>query len=223
MHAWNLDFFKLCVYDNMTLDKGWVDYARVLISTSSLDVIKTSATLLVDGEFFDFQITEEGGFSLGEDGCLSNDEVSHTDDVSNHDVGMEEMANRGDVEQLLNHLSEELNIQNSAGLLRAKMSEVALEILNKFVPMGGRVMTAQQTLPNPSPIFVHVREGNEDSPSVLNLAPDPDGSALKNKVLGDDGEVDVQRFFPSVDKRVVKRSSSSPPGRTHNLRAGPGV
>lgn len=99
------------------------------------------------------------------------------------------------------------------------MSEAAPEMLNKSATMGG--MTEQQTSPNPSPVFVHVREGNEDSPSVLNLAPDPDGSALKNKVLGDEGDVDVQRFFPSVDKRVVKRSSSCPLGRTQNLQAGP--
>ena len=57
LQAWNLEFFKLCVYDcgrllkvdDSTLDKFCFDYARVLISTSSLDLIVTGAKVMVDG------------------------------------------------------------------------------------------------------------------------------------------------------------------------------
>jgi len=106
LHAWNLDFFKLCVYDcgrllrldDVTLDKGRLDYARVLISTSSLDVIKANATIMLDGKIFDFQIVEEGGFLVGEDACLSDDEETLSGVVSDHEAGVEELADRGDVD-----------------------------------------------------------------------------------------------------------------------------
>lgn len=59
--------FKLCVFDcgrlfrvdDFTLDKERFDYARVLLSTSLLEVINTGAKILVDGVLFDFKIIEE--------------------------------------------------------------------------------------------------------------------------------------------------------------------
>jgi hypothetical protein len=73
LHAWNIEFFKLCVYDcgrlmrvdDFTLDKVRFDYARVLISTTSLEILNTEAKVMVDGEVFDFHIIEEWGFLLG--------------------------------------------------------------------------------------------------------------------------------------------------------------
>jgi len=142
LHTWNLDFFKLCVYDcsrllrldDLTDDKGRLDYARVLISTSSLDITKADATIMVDGEIFDFQIIEEGGFSLGEDACLSDDEESHSDDVSNHDDGVEELANRGDVDQLLNDVFEEWHKDNSERQMQCNMSHSASEMNKEKAP-----------------------------------------------------------------------------------------
>jgi len=45
--------------DDFTLDKERFDYARVLLSTSLLEVINTGAKILVDGVLFDFKIIEE--------------------------------------------------------------------------------------------------------------------------------------------------------------------
>jgi len=50
LHAWNEFFLKLCVLDcgrylrvdSVSLNKGRFDYARVLISTSSLDVVNVT-------------------------------------------------------------------------------------------------------------------------------------------------------------------------------------
>ena len=117
LHAWNLDFLKLCVYDcgrllrvdDFTIDKVCIDYARVLISTSTLDIINTGAKVMVDGALFDFKIVEEWGFSLGKDACLGDDEESQGDDESRQDGVHDEVAASGDVDNLLNHLSEEWN------------------------------------------------------------------------------------------------------------------
>lgn len=72
-------FFKLCVYDcgrllkldDSTLDKVRFDYGRVLISTPYVDLIIYDAKVMIDGVIFYLKIVEEGGFSLGEDACLS--------------------------------------------------------------------------------------------------------------------------------------------------------
>jgi len=62
-----LIFFKLCVFDcgrlmrvnDFTLDKERLDYARVLVATSVLDVINVTAKVVVDGVLFHFKIIEE--------------------------------------------------------------------------------------------------------------------------------------------------------------------
>ena len=82
LHAWNLNFFKLCVFDcgrllrvdEVTVEKERLDYARVFVATSSVEVINTNAKLMVDGVIFYFKIIEEWGFSLGEDACLFDEE-----------------------------------------------------------------------------------------------------------------------------------------------------
>ncbi|MCI82036.1 sulfate transporter, partial [Trifolium medium] len=46
------------------------DYARVLIATSSLEVLNVVDTLLVDGVLCEVKMLEERGFNIGEDACL---------------------------------------------------------------------------------------------------------------------------------------------------------
>jgi hypothetical protein len=67
LQAWNESFFKLCVFDcgrfiradKYTVDKDRLDFARVLISTSSLEVVKRVERLLVDDSVVDVQVIEE--------------------------------------------------------------------------------------------------------------------------------------------------------------------
>jgi hypothetical protein len=64
LHAWNEKFFKLCVFDcgrflradNYTVEKDRLDFARVLIATSSLEVVKRVERLLVDDSLIDVQV-----------------------------------------------------------------------------------------------------------------------------------------------------------------------
>jgi hypothetical protein len=77
LHAWSESFFKLCVFDcgrflradNFTVDKDRLDFARILIATSSLSVIKRVERLLVDDFVVDVQVVEEWGFDMGDDAC----------------------------------------------------------------------------------------------------------------------------------------------------------
>jgi hypothetical protein len=64
LQAWNESFFKLCVFDcsrflradKYTLDKDKLDFARVLIATSSLEVVKRVERLMVDDTVVDMQV-----------------------------------------------------------------------------------------------------------------------------------------------------------------------
>jgi len=72
IHAWNESFFKLCVLDcgrylradSCSLNRERFDYARVLISTASLDAINITDQILVDGMLVEVKIIEEWGFNL---------------------------------------------------------------------------------------------------------------------------------------------------------------
>jgi hypothetical protein len=82
LQAWNESFFKLCVFDcgrfiradKYTVDKDRLDFARVLISTSSLEVVKRVERLLVDDSVVDVQVIEEWGYDMGDDACLLVDD-----------------------------------------------------------------------------------------------------------------------------------------------------
>jgi hypothetical protein len=73
LHAWNVNFFKLCVMDcgrflcadRYTVAKDRLDYARVLIATTSLAVIKKVENVLVDGSLEVVQIIEEWRLRVG--------------------------------------------------------------------------------------------------------------------------------------------------------------
>ena len=57
LHAWNESFFKLCVLDCGrylradcgSVDRDRFDYARILIASSSLEIVQRCESLLVDG------------------------------------------------------------------------------------------------------------------------------------------------------------------------------
>jgi len=119
IHAWNVNFFKLCTSecgrflwaDESTLDRGRMDYVRILLSTSSLVVLNKNMDLLVDGQKYSIKLVEEWGCNLGEDAFLteevSDQRVYTADDVSEHDVGygFDEVA--GDVDTLIADIHKE--------------------------------------------------------------------------------------------------------------------
>jgi len=85
LHAWNNFFFKLCVLDcgrylrtdTVSLNKERFDYASVLISTPSIDVVNMTEKLLVDGVLLDIKIIEEWGFCMGDDVCLREEDENY--------------------------------------------------------------------------------------------------------------------------------------------------
>ena len=167
IHAWNENFFKLCVLDcgrflrtdNCSLNRERFDYDRVLISTSSLDVINTLDQILVDGMMVKIKIIEEWGFYLGDDVCLYDKEdkvVSETqENVDMHD----DFENIEKVEIIAEKIVQDLeaadDIQgvdmNVAGKAIVETTD-PIEVLDNYHPDGGSdsPLIAKQTTEVPT-------------------------------------------------------------------------
>ncbi|KAK2421300.1 heterogeneous nuclear ribonucleoprotein A0 [Trifolium repens] len=82
LNAWNVEFFKLCVFDcgrfvradSCSAERDRLDFARVLIATSDLSIVTRVERVLVDGVQVDIKIVEEWGYAMGEDTCLFAEE-----------------------------------------------------------------------------------------------------------------------------------------------------
>jgi hypothetical protein len=96
LSAWNVDFFKLCVFecgrfiraDSCSAEKDRLDFARVLIATSDLAIVSRVERVLVDGAQVAIKIVEEWGYAMGEDTCLfeeeNGSEASQNDEAERH-------------------------------------------------------------------------------------------------------------------------------------------
>jgi len=94
--------------DSCSLEKERFDFARVLVSTTSLDIISLVDKLLIDGILVEVKTAEEWGFSIGEDACLFEDD----DDVVNDQPDSEDIHADPDVSKnvdtLIGKIVEEL-------------------------------------------------------------------------------------------------------------------
>lgn len=114
VHVWNELFFNLCVSgcgryirsDECTVNRVRLDYARVLIYTSHLEVVNSSAEVVIDGIKHVLKLVEEWGCNLGEDSFLSEEEtVPPTEALSN----INDVADTEDIQGDMDDLVEDLN------------------------------------------------------------------------------------------------------------------
>jgi len=136
LQAWNKNFFKLCVLecgrylraDKCSLNREPFYYARVLISTSSLEVLNVTDQVLVDGVKVEIKIIEEWGFCLGDDACLYEEDekcdldipeaAKFNDEIGNHvDILVDKMAK--DVEEVEDFLQ---NVETENGTTHLETS-----------------------------------------------------------------------------------------------------
>jgi hypothetical protein len=120
LHAWNVHFFKLCVMDcgrfmrsdSYTAAKDRLDFARVLIATQELAVIKRVEQLLVDGSLVEVKIVEEWGFDLGDDACLVEDEVDSKASQAVDDECWDDPEASNNVDMLVDQLAKGVADEN---------------------------------------------------------------------------------------------------------------
>ncbi|KAK2444862.1 heterogeneous nuclear ribonucleoprotein A0 [Trifolium repens] len=116
LNAWNVDFFKLCVFDcgrflradSCSAGKDRLDFARVLIATSELDIVTTTERVLVDGVMEEIRIVEEWGYAMGEDTCLFEEENGSEPSQADEDEGHEGSDVRCNVDLLVEKIVDEL-------------------------------------------------------------------------------------------------------------------
>jgi hypothetical protein len=116
LHAWNESFFKLCVLDcarflradNYTVHKDILDFARVLIATSSLDVVKRVERLMVDDSVVDVQVIEEWGYDMGDDACLLVDDRDVKASLSDQEEDRYDPETSHHVDKLVEDYADEL-------------------------------------------------------------------------------------------------------------------
>jgi hypothetical protein len=122
-HAWNEDFFRLCVMetgrfirtDECTVDKARMDFARILISTSHLEIVNKTSEFSIDGCLYVIKLVEEWGCNLGEDAFLREDEsesVPETSPQFNDANDMEEVQGEWELDDLVTDLHKEWSQQN---------------------------------------------------------------------------------------------------------------
>lgn len=98
LNAWNVDFFKLCVFDcgrfiradSCSAERDRLDFARVLIATSDLSIVNRVERVLVDGILVDIKIVEEWGYAMGEDTCLFEEEDDSETSRAGEDAAQDE-------------------------------------------------------------------------------------------------------------------------------------
>ncbi|GAU23620.1 hypothetical protein TSUD_386090 [Trifolium subterraneum] len=134
IHAWNVHFFKLCVFycgrslraDNFSVHRDRLDFARVLIATPDLEIIKRVETVLVDGTLTEIMIVEEWGYALGEDTCLFEDESEAEASQTDNEVEHDDPEGRRDVDMLVKKLADGLGKEDDLQL-REKPDEHIIE------------------------------------------------------------------------------------------------
>ena len=125
VHAWNASLFELFVadcgryikVDDCTMDKGRLVFARILVSTTSLEVLNLKFVVVIDGCKFTFKLVEEWGCSLGEDAFLTEEDTHLLSEQKEEgselfaDIGLEQ--DNGDVDALLHDIQKDWNLQDN--------------------------------------------------------------------------------------------------------------
>ena len=222
LHAWNYDFFKLCVMDcgrllridDITLERDRFDYARILLSTNSLEVINTEAQIMVDGVLFNFKIIEEWGYSLGEDACLLDEEQDFDEASSELPEAHVEDVDCGDVDVLVNHFSDKLK-EDAGSQQRQYHPHVVSEpssmapvhplpsVISK--PQGLKLVELRSTL-DANNVTIEVQSHVGVPPN--NEAASAECGAKSSKLV-------------TLERRMAKRTSSCPPPRARPEVQGP--
>ncbi|MCI07228.1 DUF4283 domain protein, partial [Trifolium medium] len=101
--------------DNCSADKDRLNFARVLIATSDLEIVNTVESVMVDGNLVEIKIVEEWGYALGEDTCLFEDESDSEASQSDHEEGQSDQEAGNNVEALVENFVEGMKEDDDFG------------------------------------------------------------------------------------------------------------
>ena len=172
LQAWNDNFFRLCVFDFgrvmrvdlSTVDRDRLDYARILIATSSLDIIHSAIDVLIDEDLVNIKIVEERGCSIGDDVCLFEEEsVIDANDNMEENVNFIENNDGRDgdlVDNLVNDISKEFMEKERSSCHSDEKSVVPKATMD--VQQHFQAMDKDEDL-NVTPPLCHVSRETDDN------------------------------------------------------------
>ncbi|GAU38018.1 hypothetical protein TSUD_395770 [Trifolium subterraneum] len=192
LHAWNENFFKLCVLDcgrylradNCSLEKVRLDYARILIATSALEAVKCAEKLLIDGELIEVKIIEEWGLALGDDACLFDENLDYETNSSDNEAAICDREASNNIDILVDKIAEDVVAESGKG---------------------------EQT------ILQNKGVGSQVHANHMNLAVNPGKSTAISNYSGVSGG----RPRPAEKVKQSKRTMSCPPGVDRSAGFGP--
>jgi len=189
VHAWNENFFRLCVTgigrfiqaDESTVSKARLDYARILVSTSQLEILNTTSKCVIDGRKFVLKLVEEWGYVLGEDAFLT--EVDSSPEPScnlSEDVGLEEVQGVWELDDLVNDLHKEWS--QHEGKTTASLNSHHSSPNNKIVEDSNSEFFEVQLSPVLRPVSLSKNE--VDKGAGLNESSKPEARASEESNRG---------------------------------------
>jgi len=229
--------WKVLENDNCSLNRERIDYARVLISTSSLEVLNLSDQIIVDGVMLDIKIVEELGLNLGDDVCLYEEdnkfECSNPDKADIHDDF--EVNNNVDIlaDHIVNDLADDDVIVSNVNRNEMKHSETSEPVKHLItVTSAGHSTCPTHDIqsavsisnnrithaPEGSPTFLGKR--NATSASKENAS---DVTKNGTVVLGIN-EIQTQALKNDVENGAIRKRRAIPTGSgddARSLRSGP--
>jgi hypothetical protein len=228
LHAWNESFFKLCVLDcgrylrtdSCSLEKERFDFARVLVSTTSLEIISLVDKLLIDGIMVEVKIVEEWGFSIGEDACIFDDDNDcNIETPLNEDIHVDpEVSNNVDI--LVGKIVDDIEATELKEDLE-QIIPVSSKINEDNVSVSPLVLHKAATMPSMGPMVESGDNGDHraDVSSRCESPTDPiqgdvDGMSIQLKAHSN---CDVSKLV--VQRR--KRTGSCPPRAGRSSVSGP--
>jgi hypothetical protein len=208
----------LCVFDcgrflradNFTVEKDRLDFAHVLIATSSLDVVKRVERLLVDGVIVDVQVIEEWGYDLGDDACLLvDDRVSEASLHGDEEICCDPEASH-QVDKLVEDYANGLGLEPGPVLTNVQKDSSNLR-------------------PTEKPDLSDPEDHHILAPSAEGVDSDGDNLDHVAESVPSRQEVEGKAFVRSVGRKQegaamglgYNRARSCPPGASHSVMSGP--
>ena len=185
IHAWNVSFFKLCIFecgrflhmDDDSMEKERFDYARVLVATSSFEIINYSEETLIDGELVRVKIVEEWGVNIGDDACLYEEE----EDVKEAQIEQEDVQVDNGVDPRTDDLVDKL-VHDLVGKEGQSKVSQEVEFSAGFQPDGHACKGSQINFNNSGP-DVNVSLGQRVPSEPVASAPTECGSSNNDVVV----------------------------------------
>ncbi|GAU51586.1 hypothetical protein TSUD_414300 [Trifolium subterraneum] len=213
VHAWNVNFFKLCVFD---------------CATPELEIVNTVVNVLVDGTLVKVKVVEEWGYALGEDTCLFEEERESEMSQPDVDVGHVDLDATREVNNFVEAFADGLEKEFDTGVQATHLaSDAQVEIEGRsaedveVMPNSIDQVVVSATAPGPD-LLLGSAPRNVGIGDFQSSPEAQDSASICSPVEGSRRHTGFKRQDDSLlAPKCVKRTTSCPPGGNRSIVPGP--